>query len=126
MGDALFLVLEYLLPSTNAIISTGLYTLANSPTSANGYELLWLLLKDFIQMFDWTKPFPAWPDSDDIHQYSRMVHMFCNLSYHSGPPYSEAMKSRMFLSHLKGPYQAMALQFNMLVGTYCPGRDGVT
>ena len=36
MGDALFLVLEYLLPSTNATISTTIYTLANSLASANG------------------------------------------------------------------------------------------
>ena len=79
-------------------------------------------------MFDRTKPapFPDWPTSDDIHQYARMVLMFCDLLHHSGPPYTEAMKSRMFLSHLKGPYQSLALHFNMLMGTYCLRRDGVT
>ena len=79
-------------------------------------------------MFDRTKPapFPTWPSNDDIHQYARMVLMYCDLSHHNGPPYSEAMKSRMFLTNLRGTYHTLAIQFNILVGTYCPGRDGVT
>ena len=54
MEDALFLVLEYLLPTLNVVITTALDTLMNSPTLANGYELLWTLLKEFVPMFDRT------------------------------------------------------------------------
>lgn len=127
MGDALFLVLEYLLPETNSIISTNLSALANGPSAANGYELLWILLKEFIPMFDRSRPaaFPTWSESMDIFQFARMLLMYCTLSHHRGPPYSEAMKSRMFLSNVRGRYSALATQYSAMVGTYCPGRDGV-
>ncbi len=83
----------YLLPALNTHITTAIDTLANSPSSANGYELLWTLLKEFIPMFDRTKPspFPSWPASDDIFQFARMVIMYCDLSMHKGPHYTEAM-----------------------------------
>jgi hypothetical protein len=127
MGDALFLVLEYLLPDNNSIISTNLDALANGPSAANGYELLWILLKEFIPMFDRSKPaiFPTWSNSEDIFQFARMLLMYCTLSQHRGPPYSEAMKSRMFLSNVRGRYTTLAAQYSAMVGTYCPGRDGV-
>ena len=127
MGDALFLVLEYLLPTTNSIISTNLDSLANGPSSANGYELLWILLKEFIPMFDRSKPaiFPTWSESVDIFQFARMLLMYCTLTNHRGPPYSEAMKSRMFLSNIQGQYTSLAAQYSAMVGTYCPGQDGV-
>ena len=126
MGDALFLILEYLLPTTNPIIATTLDTLASSPSTANGYTLLWTLLREFIPMLDNTTPtqLPLWPDSDDIFQYARLVIMFCDLAQHCGPPYTEAMKSRLFLTTVRGRYASMASQFTALVGTYCPGRDG--
>ena len=127
MGDALFLILEYLLPTTNPVISTNLDSLANAPSAANGYELLWILLKEFIPMFDRSKPavFPVWSDSSDIFQFARLLLMYCTLSNHRGPPYSEAMKSRMFLSNVRGRYASLAAQYSAMVGTYCPGRDGV-
>ena len=126
MGDALFLVLEYLLPVSNPIIATTLATLATRPHTANGYTLLWTLLKEFIPMLDHTTPtqLPTWPESDDIFQFARLVLMYCDLSQHRGPPYSDAMKSRLFLSNVRGRYTSMASQFTALVGTYCPGRDG--
>ena len=128
MGDALFIILEYLLPTTNAIISTSVKAIANGSSSANGYELLWILLKEFIPMMDRSKPavFPSWPESDDIFQFARLILMYCTLSHHRGPPYSEALKSRMFLSNVRGRYATLATQYNAMVGTYCPGRDGVT
>ena len=127
MGDALFLVLEYLLPLTNSKIATTLECLATSSASANGYELLWTLLKEFIPWLDRTKPptFPTWPTSNDIHQYARLVILYCDLAHHHGTPYSDAMRSRIFLTNVKGAYAIMAQHYNMLVGTYCPGRDGV-
>ena len=123
MGDALFLVLEYLLPTTNTIISTNMDTLANGATAANGYELLWILLKEFIPMFDRSKPaiFPTWKDSDDIFQFARLLLMYCTMCHHRGQPYSEAMKSRMFLSNIRGQYTSLATQYSAIVGTYCPG-----
>ena len=128
MGDALFIVLEYLLPTTNAIISTSVESIANGSSSANGYELLWILLKEFIPMLDRSKPavFPSWPESDDIFQFARLILMFCTLSHHRGPPYSEALKSRMFLTNVRGRYATLATQYSAMVGSYCPGRDGVT
>ena len=128
MGDALFVILEYLLPTTNALITTSVESIANGSSSANGYELLWILLKEFIPMLDQSKPavFPSWPVSDDIFQFARLILMYCTLSHHRGPPYSEAIKSRMFLSNVRGRYATLATQYNAMVGTYCPGRDGVT
>jgi hypothetical protein len=128
MGDALFLVLEYLLPTTNTTIANTLDTLANTRAAANGYELLWTLLKEFIPMLNCTKPtpFPSWPESADIFQYARLVLMYCDLARHHGPPYTEAMKSRMFLMNVRGSYVSITTQFTALVATYCPGRDGVT
>lgn len=127
MGDALFLILEYLLPTSNPVISTNLDSLANASSAANGYELLWILLKEFIPMFDRSKPavFPTWTDSSDIFQFARLLLMYCTLSNHRGPPYTEAMKSRMFLSNVRGRYASLAAQYSAMVGTYCPGRDGV-
>lgn len=79
-------------------------------------------------MLDRSKPaiFPSWPDSDDIFQFARLILMFCTLSHHRGPPYSEALKSRMFLSNVRGRYATLATQYSAMVGSYCPGRDGVT
>ena len=80
-------------------------------------------------MFDCTKLsiFSGWPESDDIYQFAHLVLMYCNLSRsQEGPPYTDAMKSRMFLTHVKGQYHTVASHFNILVGTYCPCHDGVT
>jgi hypothetical protein len=128
MGDALFLILEYLLPSTNAIIYTTMTSLANAKSSANGYELLWILLKEFIPMFDPTTPapFPSWPTLGDIFYFGRLVMMYCDLARHRGPSFTDAMISKLFLSNVKGPYTALAQPYLALVNTYCPGRDGVT
>jgi hypothetical protein len=128
MGDALFIILENLLPPSNTTITTTLDTLANSPRTANGYELLWTLLKEFIPMLDRTKPtpFPSWSDASDILQYGRLVLMYCDLARHHGPPYTAAMKSRMFLTNVRGPYVQLSTQYNAIISTYCPGRDGVT
>ncbi len=128
MGDALFIILEYLLPSNNAIISTTMMSLANGPTAANGYELLWILLKEFIPMFDRTQPapFPTWPASDNVFEFGRLILMYCDLSRHRGPPFTEAMKSRMFLLHVQGRFASIVQPYSALVGTYCPGRDGIT
>ena len=126
MGDALFLILEYLLPASNPIINTTLDTLASSPSTANGYTLLWTIMREFIPMLDITTPtqLPSWPDSDDIFQYARLILMYCDLAHHRGPPYTEAMRSRLFLSTVRGRYASLASQYTALVGTYCPGRDG--
>lgn len=126
MGDALFLILEYLLPTSNPIITSTLETLAVSSSTANGYTLLWTLLREFIPMLDSTTPtqLPTWPESDDIFQFARLIIMYCDLSQHRGPPYTEAMKSRLFLSTVRGRYISMATQFTAMVATYCPGRDG--
>ena len=128
MGDALFVILENLLPSSNAIISTTLSSLGNGPSPANGYELLWILLKEFIPMFDCTRnvSLPSWPASDDIFEFGRLVLMYCDMARHRGPPFTEAMKSRMFLSNVQGRYRTLAHPYSALVGTYCPGRDGIT
>jgi hypothetical protein len=128
MGDALFTILEYLLPTTNAIIYTTITSLANAPSSSpNGYELLWILLKEFIPMFDTSQPapFPEWPTSGDIFEFGRLVLMYCDLARHRTSAFTDAMKSRLFLNHVKGVYQQLAQPYLALVNTYCPGRDGI-
>jgi hypothetical protein len=128
MGDALFTVLEYLLPTTNAIIYTTMTSLANTPSSLpNGYELLWILLKEFIPMFDTSQPapLPEWPISGDIFEFGRLVLMYCDLARHRTSTFTEAMKSRLFLCHVKGVYLQLAQPYLALVNTYCPGRDGI-
>lgn len=128
MGDALFTILEYLLPTTNAVIYTTITSLENAPSPANGYELLWILLKEFIPMFDPSKPapLPTWPASGDIFEFGRLVLMYCDLAKHRGPPLTEAMRSRMFLNGVQGFYATFAQPYVALVNTYCPGRDGIT
>ena len=127
MGDALFMVLEYLLPTTDQRVTTAIDNLANGSLTANGYELLWILMKQFIPMFDRTVPsqLPSWPDSDDLFQYARLITMYCDMSRHSGTRFTEAMKSRMFLRGVQGRYIPIANQFRALVRSYCPGKDGV-
>lgn len=66
---------------------------------------------------------PKWPESDDIFQFARLVIMYCDLAQHRGPQYTEAMKSRLFRTSVRGWYTSMASQFTAMVGTYCPGRD---
>ena len=75
MGEVLFLMLEPLLPQSNSIISTAVDTLANDATLANGFELLWILLKEFVPLFDHTKhaPFHLWPDSNDIFKFDPSI-----------------------------------------------------
>ncbi len=79
-------------------------------------------------MLDRTKPtpFPSWSAAADIFQYARLVLMYCDLARHHGPPYTEAMKSRMFLMHVRGSYVQLSTQYKAIVCTYCPGRGGVT
>lgn len=106
MGDALFLVLENLLPDTDQRVTTAIETLANGSLNANGYELLWVLMKEFIPMFDRTIPsqLPSWLASDDLYHYARLIIMYCDMSRHSGTRFTEVMKSRMFLRGVKGKY----------------------
>ncbi len=128
MGDTLFLILEYLLPPTNTIIFTTMTSLANQSSSANGYTLLWVLLKELIPMLDRTQPapFPQWPTSDDIFDFGRLVVMYCDLSRHRGTPFTTAMRSRLFLSHVQGRFVSLAHPYIALVNAYRPGRDGIT
>ena len=67
-------------------------------------------IREFILMLDSTTPtqLPTWPKSDDIFQFAQLIIMYCDLSQHRGPPYTEAMKSRLFLSTVRGRYISMA------------------
>jgi hypothetical protein len=53
MGHALFAILQQLLPASNSFIKSQLELVGND--SNNGFELLWLLQKRFITVFDLTK-----------------------------------------------------------------------
>ena len=71
------------MPLTNPIIASTMDTLATSPSTANGYTLLWTLLREFIPMLDSTTPtqLPSWPDSDDIFQYAGLLS--CTAIWHN-------------------------------------------
>jgi hypothetical protein len=64
MGCTLFAVLQTLVPQEDTYIILQVESMAND--ACNGFELLWILQKKFITMFDLTKE-PTWLDwHDDI------------------------------------------------------------
>ena len=62
MGHALFAILQQLLPSGNSFVKSQLESVGND--SNNNFELLWLLQKRFITMFNLTKEL-SWPEWHD-------------------------------------------------------------
>jgi hypothetical protein len=59
MGAALYAVLQLVLPPSNNFIRSQIKAVGKD--TSNGYELLWLLQKRYITMFDLTKE-PTWPE----------------------------------------------------------------
>jgi hypothetical protein len=86
--------------------------------SNNGFELLWLLQKRYITMFDFTKE-PSWPEwHDDIFCYTKHVLMHCNLSCYRNTTYSKVNCSLLFLFGLQGQYKDIGTSYISMILTY--------
>jgi hypothetical protein len=107
MGHALFAILQQLLPTSNSFIKSQLELVGND--SNNGFELLWLLQKKFITMFNLTKE-SSWPEwHDDIFCYAKRVLMHCNLSHYLSTMYTRVTCSLLFLRGLHGRYKDIGM-----------------
>jgi hypothetical protein len=100
MEHALFAILQKPLPTGDSFVQSQLEAVGND--SNNGFELLWLLQKHYITMFDFTKE-PSWPEwQEDIFRYAKHVLMHCNLSRYCNTTYSKVNCSLLFLCGLQG------------------------
>jgi hypothetical protein len=116
MGHALFGVLQQLLPHSDTYIHSQIESVANN--SCNGCELLWILQKRFIAMFDLTKE-PTWPDwHTDVIRYAKRVIMHCDLCRHCSTTYTSAHRSLLFLRGLQGRYKDISLSYISMVLTH--------
>ncbi len=116
MGRALFGVLQQLLPHLDTYICLQVESVAND--SCNGLELLWILQKQFIAMFDLTKE-PTWPDwHTNVFRYAKRVIMHCNLCRHRSTTYTSAHWSLLFLWGLQGRYKEIGLSYIPMVLTH--------
>jgi hypothetical protein len=116
MGRALFAVLQTLMPQEDMYIKSQVESVAND--SCNVFELLWILQKKLITMFDLTKE-PTWSDwHDDIFRYTKRILMHCNLSHHRNTAYSDANHSLHFLRGLQGCWKALGVLYILMVLTH--------
>jgi hypothetical protein len=116
MGHALFAILQQLLPTSNSFIESQLELVGND--SNNGFNLLWLLQKRFITMFDLTKEL-SWPEwHDDIFRYAKRVLMHCDLSCYSSTMYTGVTCSLLFLCGLQGRYKDNGMSYISMILAY--------
>jgi hypothetical protein len=100
MGHALFNILQQLRTTGDSFVQSQLEAVGNN--SNNCSELLWLLQKCYITMFNLTKE-PSWPEwHEDNFCYAKRVLMHCNLSRYHNRMYSKVNCSLLFLSGLQG------------------------
>jgi hypothetical protein len=116
MGWALFSILQQLLRLSDTYIQSQLESVAND--LCNGFELLWMLQKCYIIIFDLTKE-PTWPDwHSNIFCYANRVLMHCNLSHHWKTRYSDAQRSLLFLWGLQGRFKEITVAYVSMVLTH--------
>ncbi len=113
---ALFGVLQQLLPHLDTYIWSQVESVANN--SCNGFELLSILQKQFIAMFDLTKE-PTWPDwLTNVFRYAKRVIMHCNFCCYHSTTYTLAHWSLLFLWGLQGCYKEIGLSYISIVLTH--------
>jgi hypothetical protein len=116
MGCSLFTVLQQLPPSSDMYICSQLESVTKD--SCNGFELLWMLQKRYITMFDLTKE-PSWLDwHSNIFRYAKRVLMHCNLSRHRSTKYSDAQCSLLFFQGLQGWSKDISVAYASMVLTH--------
>ena len=100
-GKGLLELLQHLVPTTlspafNAILGT-----VHSET-ANGYDLLWRMLRLYVPGFDNAKPivFPFWTEDTDIFVFAKLNMMYFRLQQLHKAPFSNYDKSITFLTGL--------------------------
>jgi hypothetical protein len=116
MGHALFAILQQLLPTGDSFVRSQLEAVGNN--SNNGFELLWLLQKHYITMFNLTKE-PSWTEwHDDIFRYAKRVLMHCVLSRYRNTTYSKVNCSLLFLCGLQGQYKDIGTSYISIILAY--------
>ena len=102
-GKGLLELLQHLVPSTlspafNAILSTV------HLETANGYDLLWRMLRLYVPGFDKAKPiiFPYWSESINLFVFAKLTMMYFRLQQLHKAPFSDYNKSITFLTGLAG------------------------
>jgi hypothetical protein len=116
MEHALFAILQQLLPASNSFNKSQLESVGND--SNNSFELLWLLQKRFIAMFDLTKK-PSWLEwHDDIFCYAKCVLMHCDLSRYRSTTYTGVTCSLLFMRGLQGRYKDIRTSYISMILAY--------
>ena len=102
-GKGMLKLIPHLAPTTlspafNAILST-----VRSET-ANGYDLLWRMLRQYVPGFDKAKPitFPFYTDDTDLFVFANLTLMYFCLQQLHKAPFSNYDKSITFLNGLAG------------------------
>ena len=92
------LVPTTLSPAFNAILSTV------RSESANGYDLLWRMLRQYVPGFDKAKPiiFPFWTKNTHLFVFAKLTLMYFRLQQLQKAPFSNFDKSITFLNGLAG------------------------
>jgi hypothetical protein len=92
------LVPPSLSPAFNAILSTV------CSETANGYDLLWRMLRQYVPGFDKAKPivFPFWTEDTDLFFFAKLTMMYFRLQQLHKAPFSDYDKSITFLNGLAG------------------------
>ena len=113
MGAALYSVFQLVLPSSDCFVCSQIEAVGND--SNKGFELLWLLQKRYITMFDLTKE-PTWPEwHDDIFRFAKRVLMHCNLSRYLNTIYLSTHCSLLFLQSLQGHYKDIGNTYVLMI-----------
>jgi hypothetical protein len=102
-GKGMLELIPHLVPATlspafNAILST-----VRSET-ANGYDLLWRMLRQYVPGFDKSKPiiFPFWTEDTDLFVFAKLTLLYFRLQQLQKAPFSDYDKSITFLNGLAG------------------------
>ena len=102
-GRGLLELLQHLVPSTLSPAFNALLSTVRSE-SANGYDLLWRMLRHYVPGFDRAKPivFPFWTESTNIFVFAKLTMMYFRLQQLHKAPFSDYDKSITFLNGLAG------------------------
>ena len=72
--------------------------------SANGYDLLWRILRQYVPGFDKAKPiiFPFWTEVTELFVFAKLTMLYFRLQQLHKAPFSDYDKSITFLNGLAG------------------------
>lgn len=115
-GKGMMELLPHLIKTTMSPIYNATLRTVRSE-SANGYDLLWRLLRLFVPGFDKSKPIviPFWTEDSDIFDFAKLTTIYFRLQQLHHAIFSDYDKSTTFLNGLAG--SAYSDQVNTLLTT---------